>query len=736
MKIFKFALKIASFILILTLIAVFTLFIYYFSVNNNVNLNDNKLQIQAVNYEYYDGNNNLISNASITSSSDYISIDKLNNYTTNAFISVEDKRFYSHKGIDYKRILGAIINNVKSVSIKEGASTISQQLIKNTHLSSEKTLKRKFNEIHLTLQLENKYSKKQILEKYLNTIYFGGGAYGINNASKLYFNKTADKLTVNESAMLAGIIKAPSYYSPINNYENSINRKNLVLKLMYNENYITKTEYQNCINKNPTIKSMENGYLYSYVKAVNSELENLVNFNPYTKNKTVKIYTYLDQNLQKNIYETNVTDVENIDRQQIVINNKNSGIIAFYGENSNLKRSPASCIKPWYIYAPMINDKVITESSIIIDEPTDFNGYSPSNYGDKYYGAVTVKTSLSKSLNVPTVKLLSSYNYNILNNYAMKMGVNVNGNNLSVALGAVDNGITLNQLADCYKVFANNGNYKKSNFIKEVKIDNTTVYTNKNESVSVFDSGTCFIMNDILKETVNSGTARKLYGYNFDLCAKTGTNGTENGNVDAYTVAYTTEHTVATWLGNYDYSLISNKISGGNYPAIYTKSCLDYLYKNHNPNNFEMPNNVVKANIDVNSLYNEQITLLNDDLNNSQQFYYLIGTEPTEIKNQNLNSKITYVNINLDNKNLKLIINFENADGFEIKRIYNGKETTIYNGNNLEFIDKNLQNGKYNYKIIPYKYQNNQIIYGDEYILPEIKVSSDNKIVNNDWWNY
>ena len=148
-----------------------------------------------------------------------------------------------------------------------------------------------------------------------------------------------------------------------------------------------------------------------------------------------------------------------------------------------------------------------------------------------------------------------------------------------------------------------------------------------------------------------------------------------------------------------------------------------------------MPSNVIKANIDVNSLYNEQITLLNDDILNSQPFYYLIGTEPTETINKNLNSKITYVNINLENNNLKLIINFENADGFEIKRIYNGIETSIYNGNSLEFIDTNLKNGKYNYKIIPYKYQNNQIIYGEEYILPEIKVSSESKIISNDWWN-
>ena len=158
--------------------------------------------------------------------------EEIPEHTKQAFISIEDKRFYKHNGIDFKGLLRATFNNIKSFSLKEGASTISQQLIKNTHLSNEKTLKRKFSEIKLTRELEKQYDKNKILETYLNTIYFGDGCYGITTASKHYFNKSPSELNINESAVLAGIIKAPSNYSPVNNYEKCFERKNLVLKEM------------------------------------------------------------------------------------------------------------------------------------------------------------------------------------------------------------------------------------------------------------------------------------------------------------------------------------------------------------------------------------------------------------------------------------------------------------------------------------------------------------------------
>ena len=175
--------------------------------------------------------------------SDGIEVTELSDipqHTQKAFVAVEDKRFYKHNGLDYKGMIRALFNNVKSLSLKEGASTISQQLIKNTHLSNEKTLKRKLAEIKLTTKLEKEYSKNEILEKYLNTIYFGDNCYGITRASKHYFDKEPKDLDVNESAILAGIIKAPTNYSPTTNPKKCFERKNLVLKLMYKQGYIDK----------------------------------------------------------------------------------------------------------------------------------------------------------------------------------------------------------------------------------------------------------------------------------------------------------------------------------------------------------------------------------------------------------------------------------------------------------------------------------------------------------------
>ncbi|MBO5712789.1 MAG: transglycosylase domain-containing protein, partial [Clostridia bacterium] len=210
MKVVLKVLKILLFTLVLGLIFIICGLVYFFIVNQGVYLDTSKLTKNTLVYEFYDANNTLFYKQNGKNGENYVELSTLNDYTINAFISIEDKRFYSHNGVDVKRILGAILSNVKALKIKEGASTISQQLIKNTHLSSEKTLKRKLNEIYLTMQLENRYTKNEILEIYLNTIYFGGGAYGINDASKLYFNKNASDLTLNESATFAGLIKAPN----------------------------------------------------------------------------------------------------------------------------------------------------------------------------------------------------------------------------------------------------------------------------------------------------------------------------------------------------------------------------------------------------------------------------------------------------------------------------------------------------------------------------------------------
>lgn len=723
------------FLFILSIIAILfaSIAAYYFAVNKNVDLNVDKLKNSAVKYCFYSDDNQLAYTEIKGGNADYIEIDKLNEYTLNAFVAVEDKRFYKHNGIDVKRILGATLNNIKAMKVKEGASTISQQLIKNAYLSSDKTLKRKFNEIKLTLQLEKRYSKRQILEKYLNVIYFGGGAYGINDASKLYFNKTADKLTLNESCVLAAIIKSPAAYSPKLNYEYSFNRKNLVLKMMFEQGYVSTNEYNLAKNEKIILsQNYENNRLTDYFDAVKIEMEQNVKINPYVKSN-VDIYTYFDKNIQKNLCETKVESDCDFERQQIVINNKNNGIIAFYGKNYNLKREPASCIKPWYVYAPMINDKIINESTVVLDEQTDFNGYSPKNYGNKYYGNVTVKTAICKSLNVPSVKLLDSYGVKNANNYAAKLGLKIKNDTLSAALGITNCGLKLSELADCYTVFANGGLYKKSSFIKAVKLNGLSIYDNNQNKTEVFSEETSFIINDALSETVKTGTAKKLLS-NYQVCAKTGTNGNNDGNFDAYTVCYTKNHTVAVWLGKEDYSIMSNKVTGGSYPAIYAKSCLDYLYSNYSPENFEAPSGVVKAYINEEILLKEQKEYLSDD-KNAKPYYYIKGNEPTKKYDNIEEISIINCNINVANGNVvKINFNAKNCSEVIIERVFNNITKTVYKGTSTEFFDENLSDGLYYYTITPLD-DNGNALYNKTVKLPVVKINLNGKIYKEEWWN-
>ncbi|MBR5388242.1 MAG: transglycosylase domain-containing protein, partial [Clostridia bacterium] len=267
---FKTLLVISGALLILSL----TFFVYYLMVTKDYHLDESKLVNLESSAEIYDAQGNFM-----TESAGGLNITDLKDvpqHTVNAFIAIEDKRFYKHNGIDTRGVIRAIFNNVKSFSFKEGASTISQQLIKNTHLSSDKTLNRKLAEMKLARELEKRYSKDEIIEKYLNTIYFGNGCYGISSAAEKYFGVAVSELSLNQSAILAGMIKAPSTYSPLTNPQKCFERKNVVLKEMYDQNLISKAEYSACVDsfeEISDIKTENSSYIYLVNKACDDILE-------------------------------------------------------------------------------------------------------------------------------------------------------------------------------------------------------------------------------------------------------------------------------------------------------------------------------------------------------------------------------------------------------------------------------------------------------------------------------
>ena len=319
-----------------------------------------------------------------------IPLDALPHYTPNAFVAVEDKRFFSHNGIDIKRVCGAILHNVKSGSFKEGASTISQQLIKNTHLDNQKTIERKVNEMLLALELEKGYTKEQILEIYLNTIYFGRNAYGIENASNVYFGKSARNLTLSESAILAGMIKAPNTYAPDKNIDKCQSRRDLVLDLMLEQGYISQKDC-NDAKSQPIIfvkqkQLTEKTYMYYALKEA-CQILNMTEGQLLNSGYTIE--TFCDANLQEQVSQIGRKDTTTDKYGKLadiscVLTNNVGHVVACYmrGDNADVKSQPGSTFKPIAVYAPALNECIITQASPVLDEQTDFNGYKPKNYSN------------------------------------------------------------------------------------------------------------------------------------------------------------------------------------------------------------------------------------------------------------------------------------------------------------------------------------------------------------------
>lgn len=595
---------------------------FFYLKTKGVALDTKKLNeiSSASNLKIFDINNNSIS----PSNKNYISISKLSSHTKNAFISAEDKRYYKHKGIDYIRIGGAILSNIKTRSFSEGASTISQQLIKNTHLSSEKTIERKLREIKLTKKLENKYSKNQILEMYLNNIYFGNGCYGIENASKHYFNKSASNLSIAESALLAGTINAPSVYDIENHTDKAITRRNLILKSMKNNNKINSDEYSKALNEKINLnitKLNNNNYIYSEIiqeacRILNTNENSIINNN-------YKIHTNINLETNKLITNTinkkykNLQNIANI--CVIIIQNDTNNIVFAYGNKSILtsKKQPGSTIKPILVYAPAIEKGIISPSTRLLDNKINISGYTPENADKKFHGYISAKEALKNSYNIPAVKLLNELGIKNAQNFAKKLGIdfNKNDNNLAIALGGFTDGTSLKTLVDAYSSFANYGKFSPSTYISKITNENgNIIFENKNKKQEVMSETTAFQITDILKECAKTGTAKRLKDIDYDIASKTGTVAKNNStlNSDTFNVSYTTKHTIITYVGGDN---LNESINGATYPTMITKDIVDILYKNQKPKNFKTPKSIPK---NINNK-NEDLILKNNNPNSSSQ---------------------------------------------------------------------------------------------------------------------
>ena len=459
----------------------FTSAYYILGINTWADLTPEKITDIQESLRIYDKNGKLISLLNAGENRTKIEIETLPDYVKYAFISAEDARFYTHQGVDIKRIFGALLADLKAGYFKEGASTITQQLVKNSHLTSAKTLPRKLQEAVLAYQLEQIYEKDEILEMYLNYIYFGNRAYGIESAAQTYFNKSASQLSLAEAALLAGVIKSPSKYAPHIKPENAVSRRNLILGLMCEYGYISEEERDKArqeelvLHENPAYEISYGYYidmlLEQSAQALDMEIEELL-CSGYS------IYSNLDSSLQgylEEIYsdQSNFPQAMGDEQPQsaaVILNNKTGGIAAVMGGRSYdarfclnraymMKRSPGSTIKPIMVYAPAFEKGLLSPASILIDERKSFDGYSPRNFNDKYYGSITVREALIKSLNVPAVEALSMVGIDKAKEYAQNLGIpfDEQDKNLALALGGFTYGVSPLDLAGAYQALGNNG---------------------------------------------------------------------------------------------------------------------------------------------------------------------------------------------------------------------------------------------------------------------------------------
>ncbi len=590
-----------------------------YSSASKIEIDSAKLSAPFTTIEVYDRDNKPIKEENTVNES-YAEISTISEDTKNAFISIEDKEFYKHNGVNYKRIVKAMLSNLKAMKFKEGASTITQQLIKNSHLTSAKTFERKIIEIALSTKLEKQFSKDEILEQYLNIIYFGNNCYGIEEASEYYFSKPAKELKLEESALLAGMIKSPSKYCPIKHPDNALKRRNLVLSEMEKDGAISADEAVRAKSQpiNLEINTEHKNKLNSYSQASIDEAEEILHLPAQQiALQGYKIYTYQNEKLQNDLNDA--IDSVNIESNfaGIVVDNLSHGVVAFRGDGNykilDCPRQPGSCIKPVLVYGPALNEDIIYPCTQILDEKTDISGFSPKNVGGVYHGYVSARESLAKSINIPAVKILSYVGIDKAKQYAEEVGINFDEKDegYCLALGGMTYGVNVLQLAGAYSTFANAGMYSAPKFISFITDKNgKIVYINKPQEKQVFRQDSSYLLTDMLKTCTESGTGKKLAELGMPLASKTGTvgkSGTKQ-NLDAWNVSYNPNLTCAVWLGNLDNSPID--YTGGNQPTQIVKN---FYSKNKESSDFEKPDMIVEKKIDTTELEeNHRVVLAND----------------------------------------------------------------------------------------------------------------------------
>jgi penicillin-binding protein 1A len=563
-------------------------------INSAQDIDPKELSIEGYNTYIYDKDGEYVQRLKGEKNREVVSIEQTPKYLKNAFIAIEDKRFYEHNGVDLKRLIGAVIEYVKTDDGGYGASTITQQVVKNITGQTERSIKRKIQEQWKAIELEKNLTKDEIIEIYLNIIYLGNNYYGVQSAAKGYFGKHVSELSLAESAALAGITNSPANYSPYTEKgrKNIKARQSVILQVMYEDDYITRPEYDKA--KKETLVYREKSTAKSetvqsyFVDQLVIDIKKGLMSKGYSEeqaleliyNGGLRIVSTIDQDLQKQInnvftnkkyINTSFDGKEKSQAAMVILDPQNGQIRAINGglgekvasglnraTSPGVKRQPGSTLKPLAVYGPAINEKLVTASTIIDDVPVHLQGIEkqlyPKNYSNTYGGLTTIRQGVKKSVNVIAAKVWSMNNDfpDVSLKYLDLHGISrYKERYIATSLGGLNEGVNVLNMAAAYVPFANGGTYyEPTTYTRVTNSKGEVILEHTPESREIYNKQSAYIITNVLQDVVKSGGTAYPYGIikggAIDSAGKTGTT---SDNKDKWFVGYTPYYVGATWYG-------------------------------------------------------------------------------------------------------------------------------------------------------------------------------------------
>ena len=578
-----------------------------------------------------------------------VSLELIPDYLKRAIVATEDRKFYRHSGVDLKGITRAIVKDIWAGEFVEGASTITQQLAKTLFLTPRKTLVRKIKEALLAFQLERRYTKDEILELYLNQIYFGSGAYGVQSAAGIFFGKSVQDLTLAECALIAAMPKSPSRYSPLVNAELAVKRRNIVLKQMRSVGIIDDSAYDQALNEDLLTNKKHRAtarapYFVEYVK---QNLEEILGSGVLYKSG-LSITTTLDFNLQKTAEQAVAKGLDAIELRMkkagiqnpypqaalIALDVQSGGIVAMvggrnfsesaYNRATDAHRQPGSAFKP-FVYACAI-EKGMAQNKMLLDAPVVFKGgengkdWKPENFTPGFKGEMTMRQALAVSQNIPAVRLIEMLGPHSVAQFAHTLGIeSALDQNLSLALGTSE--VSLIELTSAFAVFANRGEKIMPAGIAEV-LDSRgrAIWRAKPKKILVMSPSGAAIVTNMLEAVIREGTGRKALSLERPVAGKTGTT---NDYKDALFIGFSPSVAAGVWVGNDLNTTLGPKETGARAALPIWIQFMSAVVNRESPQYFNIPDDVVQIKINP-----EKGILADDDSAHAVTAIFRKGTEP------------------------------------------------------------------------------------------------------------